>query len=160
MAPSIIGIGTPHRGDDEAGLLAARHLGAPEHSGDGLALLDLWAGAEEVILIDAVAGGGAPGDILEFDGRDAPLDAAGLRGSTHTFGVAEAIEMARALGRLPARLTIYAIVGSRFDQGAKASPEVAAAALRLAGELARLTGQSPSPSASARAPGAQTEPRV
>jgi len=38
--------------------------------------------------------------------------------------VAEAIELARVLGRLPARLQVYVIEGQRFEHGAKISPEL------------------------------------
>jgi len=44
--------------------------------------------------------------------------------STHGLGVAEAIELARVLGRLPARLQVYVIEGQRFEHGAKISPEL------------------------------------
>ena len=59
--------------------------------------------------------------------------------STHAFGVAEAIELARALGRLPASLTVYAIEGDRFDVGQELSPEVEAAIDKLVDELSELS---------------------
>jgi len=137
----IIGCGTDGRGDDAAGLLAARRLRALggealEHTGDGLALMELWAGAGDVILIDAVCGPGEPGGVLVWDARTAPLPADRARGSTHAFGVAEAVELARALGRLPRTLTVYGIAGRRFETGTAPSAEVAAAAERVALTLA------------------------
>jgi hydrogenase maturation protease len=48
----------------------------------------------------------------------------------------EAVQLARALGRLPGRLLVIGIEGKRFDSGAGLSPEVERAAERLADELA------------------------
>jgi hydrogenase maturation protease len=58
-----------------------------------------------------------------------------MRCSTHALGVAEAIELARALGRLPARLEVYAIEGARFTAGAGLSPAVEQAVGKLAASL-------------------------
>jgi hydrogenase maturation protease len=136
----LIGIGNPDRGDDGAGPAVTRRLaGRPGLSietnvGDTLALLDAWDGAGSVILIDAAAPAGNPGRIRRLDGgRELPRDLA--LGSTHAFGLAEAVELARALGRLPGRLTIYAIEGARFDPGARLSPEVAAAVADVADRI-------------------------
>jgi hypothetical protein len=38
--------------------------------------------------------------------------------STHAFGVAETVELARSLGRLPGYLVAYLIEGERFETGA------------------------------------------
>jgi hydrogenase maturation protease len=123
----VIGLGNAARGDDAAGLIAARRLGGIEHEGDPLALLDVWDGAESVVVIDAVRSGAAAGTIHRLD-ADEPLPAA-LRTSTstHAVGLAEAVELARALGRLPARLTVYGIEGERFDAGTGLTPAVSAA---------------------------------
>ena len=53
----VIGLGNAARGDDAAGLIAARRLGGVEHEGDPLALLDLWDGADCAVVIDAVSSG-------------------------------------------------------------------------------------------------------
>lgn len=128
----LIGIGNPDRGDDGAGPAAAGRLAGrtalriETNTGDALALLDAWKDTDTVILIDAAAPAGHPGRIHRLDGGgELPRDL-GL-GSTHAFGLAQAIELARALGQLPPRLVIYAIEGERFDLGAGLSPEVAAA---------------------------------
>lgn len=136
----IIGCGNPDRGDDAAGLLVARRLrelgfDAREESGEGLALIESWEGSEDVILIDAVMTGRPPGAVTVWDGGDAPLPAP-QRGSSHAFGVAEGVHLARALGRMPRRLRIYGIEGRRFEIGSTPSQEVIEAAMKLAGRLA------------------------
>ena len=67
----------------------------------------------------------------------ATLPAAALRSSTHAFGVADAVGLAAALGRLPARLEIYAIEGADFSLGAPLSPAVARTVDALATRLLR-----------------------
>ena len=133
--PLIIGCGNPDRGDDAAGILVARRvrergIAAIEDSRDGLDLMETWSGAPRVILIDAVLTGAPPGTILEWDGRTA--DAAASGAGTHGFGVAEAIGLARVLGRLPASLLIIGIEAASFAHGAALTPEVAHSVERVA----------------------------
>ena len=130
----VIGVGNALRGDDGVGLEVARRVrertdvAVRELEGEGVGLLDAWADARAVLLIDGVRSGAAPGTLHRVDATDHPLPAE-LRGSTstHALGVAEAIELARALGRLPDRLVVYGVEGARFDTGAGLSPQVAAA---------------------------------
>jgi hydrogenase maturation protease len=51
--------------------------------------------------------------------------------------VADAVELGRALGRLPRVLRVYAIEGREFALGAPMSPEVE----RTVAELARQLGE-------------------
>ena len=105
----VIGVGNAWRGDDGAGP-GRRARGSRErsravrvHEGEPIGLLEAWAGADEVIVVDAVASGAPPGTVHRLDAaRRAAARAALARGSTHAFGLAETIELARALGRLPA----------------------------------------------------------
>jgi hydrogenase maturation protease len=141
----VIGVGNAWRGDDAAGLAVARRLRvlAPpgvdvrEHEGEASGLVEAWAGADSVVVVDASASGAAAGTVRRFDAAAAPLPASALRSSTHAFGVPEAIELARALGRLPARLDVYAVEGERFEAGAALTPAVADAVEALACALSR-----------------------
>ena len=40
-----------------------------------------------------------------------------FRASTHHFGLAEAVELARAVGQLPERLVVFGIEGASFGRG-------------------------------------------
>jgi hydrogenase maturation protease len=140
MPPLIFGIGNRERGDDGVGRqvaarLASLGVAAIEHSGDGADLLTLWPAGQAVIVIDAMESAGAPGTIRRFDAVAAPLPAGVFTLSSHALGLAFAIEMARALGRLPPALTVIGIEIEQARTGAALSPAVAAAADRLAGEL-------------------------
>jgi hydrogenase maturation protease len=128
----VVGIGNPLRGDDGVGPTALAALEARElpgaqlmaFQGDGLLLLDAWKHADRVILIDAVTSGGKPGAVYRFDALAQTFPAGLSFSSTHAFGVAEAIELARTLKQLPSSLVIYGIEGKNFTIGAGLSPEV------------------------------------
>jgi hydrogenase maturation protease len=144
----VIGVGNAYRRDDAAGLLVARavraarpDLAVREESGEGAALMDAWQDADRVILCDAVASGAAPGAIHRLDAQAAPVPAHFFNYSTHAFSVAEAVELARALGRLPRRLRIYGIEGAAWAAGQEISAPVAAAVSAVTAEiLADLEG--------------------
>ena len=92
----IIGCGNPDRSDDGAGILVARRLralglNAVEHSGDGLALIELWHGFDDVVVVDAMVSGGKAGAVSTWDPVSQPLCSQMWRCSTHVFGPAEAI---------------------------------------------------------------------
>lgn len=135
----VIGFGNRLRGDDGAGLVVAEHLRGRLPAATVLELetvpLDLftrWTAESEVVLVDAALGGSAPGTVHRFDAREEPLPAELFRLSTHAGGLAEAVELARALSCLPARLVVFAIEGATFEHGARISEAVARAVLRVA----------------------------
>ncbi|WP_287788185.1 hydrogenase maturation protease [Acidiphilium sp.] len=140
----VIGLGNPDRGDDALGLHVARRVAAlcvpgvavMEADGDMLALLDRWAGATHVLVVDAAAPITRPGRIHRFDPLFGPLPRDLALGSTHVFGLAEAVELARTLGLLPRRMTIYAVEAGGFEFGAALSPAVEAAVGPVAGRIA------------------------
>jgi len=135
----IIGLGNEYRGDDAVGLVVARCLkeAAPEHarvleeSGEGAALMESWKDAGAVILIDAVHSGAKPGIVHRLDAHTQPIPTRFFRCSTHTFGVAETVELARALRQLPPCLIVYGIEGKTFEAGLGLSPEVEKAAQQV-----------------------------
>jgi hydrogenase maturation protease len=81
---------------------------------------------------------------LELDGeRLAPVRTT----SSHGLGLGEAVELARALGRLPSRLVVYAVEGADSSTGPGLSPAIATAVEPLArsveGEIVRYLGAVP-----------------
>ncbi|HVO22622.1 MAG TPA: hydrogenase maturation protease [Candidatus Margulisiibacteriota bacterium] len=111
----IIGIGSPF-GDDAAGLEAARRLAATPPPGaeviavdrPGATLIDLFEGADAVILIDAAHSGARAGTIHDMDLHVLASHTLELI-SSHDLGVAEAVQLAARLGRLPARGRVLGI---------------------------------------------------
>ena len=142
----IIGIGNDYRSDDAVGLVVARalqarklpHVSILEAIGEGTALLEAWKGAEKVMLIDAVTSGAPAGTIHQLDAQAGPISHDLFALSTHAFGIAEAIELARVLGNFPQRLVIYGIEGKRFVAGVGLSPEVERTAHQMIERVTRL----------------------
>jgi hydrogenase maturation protease len=139
----VIGIGNPDRGDDAVGLVVARRIKdaiTPEQVtvrqlvGDQLALIDEWTGATRVYVVDAVCSGGTPGTVYKFDAATGLTERFRHRG-THTFSLADVIELARVLGRLPRHLAGFGIEGADFTIGAGLSAEAAVAADEVTARL-------------------------
>lgn len=142
----VIGLGNPDRGDDGAGILVARRLSegglqAIDHTGPPLSLLDIWHAGARVIVVDAVISGTLPGTIHVWDPGVTALNGSLFRCSTHEFGLADTIELARTLGKLPGWIRIYGIEAEHFEAGAQMSPQVFAAAIRVVEKIESLALQ-------------------
>lgn len=132
----VIGVGNPDRGDDGVGpevlaRLAGRVPGSVRlirlAGADPAEIMEAWSGSAGAIVVDAMVSGVAPGTITRFDAVASPLPAGVRLASTHVLGAETAVEMARALGRLPGRLVVYGVEGESFTAGSGLSPIVAAA---------------------------------
>lgn len=136
----VVGLGSPDRGDDAVGGHVARAVAALadprlvvlQHE-DPTDLVELWTGRDAVVVVDATRSGAAPGTlrVLATGAELPPLPedawARTGRGGTHAFGLASAVELARALRRLPDRVTVVGVEAAAFEPGAPLSPAVAAA---------------------------------
>lgn len=146
----VVGLGSMDRGDDavgpavaagvrdlvSAGVRAAGDVGNPlvvDHE-DPTALIDLMDDRDVVVIIDAIVSGAAPGSVLVrlVGPGDAPLPARTDPGpaGTHGLGLATAIELARALDRLPSRVAIVGVEAIGFEPGQPLSAPVRAAVPR------------------------------
>ncbi len=149
----VIGIGNPLRGDDAAGLLVARRVReiAPaqveviELEGEPARLIDAWQGADIAVVVDAVSSGAAAGELMRFDAGEDPLPASVGAPSTHALGLGDAVEIARALGRLPRRLIVFGIEAAEFTPGSAPSGPVASAIGPAAEAVLREQGAVQSP---------------
>jgi hydrogenase maturation protease len=154
----VIGVGSRERGDDAAGLLAARFLRTrvPEGvavfccSADPVSLFEAWAGAERVWLTDAVMSGAPAGTVHRIDVATQALLPRPRCRSTHGLGLAEAVELGRTLGRLPRSLVIYGIEAASFRIGGLPSAAVRAGARAAAAAISAELAAEPA-SASRRA---------
>ena len=128
----VVGIGNLDRGDDGVGRLVARKLvGAMpddveviEHDGETASLLDRIEGVQAAYLVDACVSGAPSGTVRRIDIHAEPLPGLQFGLSTHGFGLAEAIALGDALGRLPARCVIFAVEAGTVETGATLSPAV------------------------------------
>jgi hydrogenase maturation protease len=148
----VAGIGNPDRGDDGFGPGVAQRLRGRlpctvrilERSGDALVLIEEWSGISLVIVVDAMAPIGNPGRVYRLDLTNSSLPIGFAPRSSHAFGLAETVELARSLDRLPQCLVAYLVEGERFATGAPMSLAVADAvegvAERVVGELSAILG--------------------
>lgn len=140
----VIGVGNRDRGDDAVGPVVCDLLDAARAPGIATIVLEgsvvdlplRWDTDDHVIVVDAAAPAGRPGRITEVDARADHLSAPGSL-STHSVDVGAAVELARALGRLPATLSIVGVEGTSFGFGDGLHPAVADAASRAAAMISR-----------------------
>jgi hydrogenase maturation protease len=137
---TIICLGNSMRGDDAAGLAVAERLrarGVTALVEEPANVIEAWAGADDVVVVDTVQSGATPGTIHRIDAANEPLPAELSTGSTHLLGLADAIELARALDRLPRRLQVLGIEGCSVGYDDTLSAEVERAVDAVADALAR-----------------------
>jgi hydrogenase maturation protease len=129
----VIGVGNPYRRDDGVGpaiIDLLRGNGLPDgvrlecSLGDTADLMDLWRGTDLAIVIDAARP------------RRTRPGAVHHAVSSHHLPMGEAVELARALDRMPRRLELYAIEAADTGHGQGLSPPVRAAARRTAAAIA------------------------
>ena len=149
----IIGIGSPF-GDDRLGWVAAEQLkNSPVIAAlnsefikitvsdrPGAALINALHNNAAVILIDAVCSGAPVGSVHRLEGNQITANASRLL-STHGFGVTTAIELARALRRLPWHLVFYGIEISPGPSGEALSAATETALPDLLRQVEREVGR-------------------
>lgn len=140
----VAGLGSDLRGDDGVGLAVVRALagqaGIPATlcaPGDPTSLLDRWTGCELSVVVDATRSGTAPGTVhvvplVPGDGSGsgqaaqvAQVARMASSASTHALGLASALALAEALGRLPRRVVLVGVEGECFEPGVGLTPAVA-----------------------------------
>ena len=140
----VIGIGNRQRGDDGAGCAVADRLLAGPHpgfdivssDGDVARLMEWFRDYDPILIVDAAACARRAGP-LQWNAAQAPLPAERRWASSHAMGLAEAIELGRALGRLPRRLTVYGVPAREFGWQEGLSPLTARAVERTAARIER-----------------------
>ena len=149
-AALVVGIGNPLRGDDGVGPAVAALVRARAHPGvqvaevhaDPIALLELWAGRRRVVLVDAVCSGAPAGTLVAVDMRRHPLPRTATA-STHGFGLAQVVELGRALGRLPAELVFVGVELGLVGAGTGLSEPVVAGVRQAAQRVDELVARPP-----------------
>jgi hydrogenase maturation protease len=135
MKTIVLGLGNDILCDDGVGIHVARELkkvladrkdiSVAEASLAGLGLLDLLAGYQKAIVIDAIqTREGKPGQVYRLNSND--LTATRHTASTHNVNFASALELGRKLGlALPHQIIIFAIEVTNIDNfGEKCMPKV------------------------------------
>jgi hydrogenase maturation protease len=146
----VIGVGNRDRGDDGVGPFVCDRVAEARLPGvDAVVLegsvLDLamhWDADDHVVVVDAAAPAGRPGRVTQVDAVAHHLRAPSAS-STHTVDVGAAVELARALGRMPAELRIVGIEGASFEFGDALHPGVLRAAMRVVAAISRRAACAP-----------------
>ena len=116
MKTLILGVGNPILTDDGVGIKIAQkckeinpELEVIETSEAGIALLDLVAGYDKLIIIDSIkTGQGKPGEVykLQLEELKLTMDFS----SSHGIDIATAFELGQRLGyKMPKFVTVYAV---------------------------------------------------
>lgn len=129
----FIAVGNRYRRDDGAALALADRLRAQpvagldiiEASDDMIRLVQIWSDHDFVIVADAVDAGEEPGTLYRRDPIASPLPRHWFGVSTHHLGIADTIELGRAMNRLPRQILFIGIQGGDFGEGEGLTPEVA-----------------------------------
>jgi hydrogenase maturation protease len=134
----IVGVGSPH-GDDAVGWLAVERLAGKVAPSVRLVALrqpvelaDHLEGCRRLWIVDGCRGS-QPGTVHRLIWPDARIELA-TGYSSHGFGVAAALELTAALGRLPQQVVIFAIEaedGRLREAGAGVSAEAESALAEL-----------------------------
>ena len=130
----VVGVGNRFRRDDGVGPAVAADIAGRNRAGvrvmtdigDSAALLDEWAGARLVVVVDGAMGEGAvPGRIRRWVAGEREPDLRAV--SSHSMGVPQAYALGATLGRIPDRLVVISIDIADAGYGIGLSPSVAAA---------------------------------
>ncbi|TDV44135.1 hydrogenase maturation protease [Actinophytocola oryzae] len=147
MTAVVIGVGNEYRRDDGIGPAVAERLrrhvppGVEVVTTDGepARVLDAWTGRHTAVVVDAVVcTGSTPGRVHRLAVDEIPRGT--KENSSHGLGIPEAVELARALDRLPVHLVLYTVEVTDTGYGTGLSPPVASAIPDIvAAVLAELT---------------------
>jgi hydrogenase maturation protease len=137
MKIKIIGLGNIFAGDDAVGNLVARQLlpyqnpsvSINEGGLAGLTLLYEMEGTDKLILVDGVSSHSEPGTIFRFIipqdfEKIAKLAWSSSTFSTHSFGLGEALALAKTLDLLPPQVILYGLELGHIHSGNPLSPQM------------------------------------
>lgn len=136
----VIGVGNVLLSDEGVGVHVVRELERqdPEHASLppgtrlvdggtlGLDLLPMIAGADAVVLVDAVNLGATPGTLTVLRGAEVEGTLA-RHVSAHQVGVADLVAVARLTGCLPRNVALVGIKPASMEIGLSLTPRVEAA---------------------------------
>ena len=115
-------------------------LGTP-----GLDFVDYLVGRDLLIILDALAFGGEPGQVLTFDHQQLRVRLPNIRLSAHQPCLQETLFTAETGGVCPKEVVLVGVVGSSFDVSTELSAAVAEAmpkALEVIVDVVRRNGVS------------------
>jgi hydrogenase maturation protease len=135
----ILGVGNLLLSDEGVGVHIAQRMAdmelppgvsVVEGGTDGFGLINIILEADRMILIDAVRGGGAPGDLYRFDVEECNPFPDLFKTSVHQISILEVINLSGLIGSTP-RTTVIGVEPKSLEMGMDLSPEVEAKVPRV-----------------------------
>lgn len=130
----VAGIGNILLQDDGFGPQAIGYLQAQNEIGSEAELLDLgtpaldfidyFIGRDTIILLDALAGGGEPGEVLVYTQEQLKQQLPGMRLSAHQPALHETLLAAEASGISVNEVMLIGVVGASFEVGTELTAPV------------------------------------
>jgi hydrogenase maturation protease len=130
----ILGVGNLLLSDEGIGVHVAQKLmdivfppevEVVEGGTDGFGLINVLLGADRLILVDAVKGGGRPGSIYRFDLEECRPFPDHYKTSIHQISILEVLNLSDLIGHTP-RTTVIGVEPKSLQMGMELSPEVEA----------------------------------
>lgn len=128
--PLVIGIGNSMRRDDGVGpAVVDRLTGTPGVDltvldGEATRLVEAWRSRDHVVIVDAARRGDPAGTLHRLDLAVDRIPVGAHPASSHAAGLADALELGRALDCLPAALVVYGVEAEDLSFGEGLSPAV------------------------------------
>lgn len=129
----LMGLGNLLLGDEGLGVQALQRLlkryrlppeiEAIDGGVMGLELVNYFEGVDDLLVIDAVRAGKAPGELVRLEGDDIPAMLA-VKLSMHQVGLQEVLGVAELMGTMPRRLVVWGIEPQLLTPGVELSPAV------------------------------------
>jgi hydrogenase maturation protease len=128
---ALVCLANPNRGDDAFAWIVADQLicegetpfSVIRSSGDITDLLDIFSSHRKVIVLDAMETDDLV-PIKKWNAKEESLPASLSGTSSHVLGVGQAIELSRALDKMPDELIVVGVKGVNFQMGEELSSEM------------------------------------
>ena len=135
----ILGVGNLLLSDEGVGVHIAQRMmemelppevRVVEGGTDGFGLINIILEADRMILIDAVRGGGEPGDLYRFDIEECNPFPDRFKTSVHQISILEVINLSGLIGSTP-KTTVIGVEPKSLEMGMDLSPDVEAKVPRV-----------------------------
>lgn len=132
----VLGVGNAIMTDEGVGVRCVERLEATGALPAGTTAIDGGTSTHELlgdledldllVIVDAVASGGAPGSLVRLEGDQIP-SAFSNKMSPHQHGINDLLATLQLIGRAPGRVVLLGVTPARIELGMELSPAVAAA---------------------------------
>ncbi|MBK9031314.1 MAG: hydrogenase maturation protease [Myxococcales bacterium] len=144
MRVVVLGVGNLIMGDEGLGVRCVERLAAAGALPAGVVTIDGGTSTHELledledldllVIVDAIAGAGAPGTLVRLEGERIPA-AFSNKLSPHQHGINDLLANLQLLGRSPARVVVHGATPARIALGLELSPEIEAVLPALAARV-------------------------